>query len=149
MVLRARRLGQPNSMPVACYSYKKKLVYLTGKCIAILFREALTAIHPKSLKANLSQYLAHLLRVWACVLLDKAGMSLEFIMSRLRWMGNSFRMYLRDTGIIQDEHRDIVRAASQEVIDLISGSSVNIPDLVGLSIVEADNTMGDYIDGMD
>jgi len=63
-------------------------------------------------------------------------------------MGNSFRMYLRDTGILQDKHRNILRAASQEVIDLIAGSLVNIPDLVGLSIVDVDDTMGDYIDDM-
>ena len=149
MVLRARLLGQPDSMPVACYSYKKELVYLTGKRIATLFREAVKAIHPKTSKADLSRYSTHSLRVWACVLLDEAGMSPEFIMSCLRWMGNSFRMYLRDTGIIQDKHREILRAASQEVMDLIAGSSVNIPDLAGLSIVEVDNTMGDYIDDMD
>ena len=58
-------------------------------------------------------------------------------------------MYLRDTGIIQDKHHDSLRAASQEVINLIAGSLLNIPDLAGLSIVEADNTMGDYIDEMD
>ena len=64
-------------------------------------------------------------------------------------MGNSLRMYLSDAGIIQDKHRDTLRAASQEVIDLIAGSSANIPDLDGLSIVELDNTMGNYIDDMD
>ena len=101
------------------------------------------------LNANLSQYSAHSLRVWACVLLDEAGISPEFIMSHLQWMGNSFRMYLHDTGIIQDKHRDILRAASQEVMDLIAGSLVNIPDLAGMTMVEADNTMGNYIDNMD
>jgi len=136
-------------MPVACYSYKKSLVYLTGKRISTLFHEAVKAIHPKTLKADLSRYSAHLLRVWACGLLDEAGMSPEFIMSCLRWMVNSFRMYLCDTGIIQDKHHDILRAASQEVIDLIAGSSVNIPGLAGLSTVDIDNTMGDYIDDMD
>jgi hypothetical protein len=70
-------------------------------------------------------------------------------MARLRWMGNSFRMYLRNTGIIQDKHRDVLRDASQEIIDLIAGSLANIPDLVGLSEVDDDNTMGDYIDDMD
>jgi len=55
-------------------------------------------------------------------------------------------MYLRDTGIIQDKHRDILRAASQEVTDLIARSSVNITGLAGLSIVDVDNTMGDYFD---
>jgi hypothetical protein len=149
MVLCARRLGQPNNMPVACYSYKEMIIYLTGKCIADLFREAVKAIHPRTSKAKLSRYSAHLLRVWPCVLLDEAGMSPEFIMARLRWMGNSFRMYLRNTGIIQDKHCNSLRAASQEVINLIAGSLVNNPDLVGITMVEADNTMGDYIDKMD
>ena len=149
MVLRARRLGQPDSMPVACYSYKNKRVYLTGKRIAILFREAVKAIHPHTSKANRSRYLAHLLRVWACVLLDEAGMSPEFIMSRLRSMGNSFRMYLCDTGIIQDKHCNILQDASQEVIDLIAGSSVKTPDLARMSTVEADENMGHYTDETD
>jgi hypothetical protein len=146
MVLRARRLRQPDDMPVACYLYKGTLNYLTGKRIAQLFCEAVKAIHPTTSDAELQRYSAHSLRVWACVLLDEAGMSPDFIMARLRWMGNSFRMYLRDTGIIQDKHRDVLRAASQEIIDLIAGSSANIPNMAGLSTVDVDNTMGDYVD---
>jgi len=146
MVLRARRLGQTDDMPEARYSYKGTLNYLTGKRIAHLFREAVKAIHPTMSEAELQRYSAHLLRVWACVLLDEAGMSPDFIMARLRWMGNSFRMYLRDTGIIQDKHCDVLQAASQEIIDLIAGSSVNIPNMAGLSTVNVDNTMGDYVD---
>ena len=57
-------------------------------------------------------------------------------------------MYLREIGIVQDKHRDILWAASQEVIDLIAGSLENIPDLAGLSIVAVDNTMGYYTDDM-
>ena len=76
-------------------------------------------------------------------------MSPEFIMARLRWMGNSFRMYLHDTGIIQDKHCNVLQAASQEITDLIAGSLVNIPNMAGLTTVEADNTMGGYIDDMD
>jgi len=128
-------------MPVACYSYKDQLVYLMGKHIATLFRKAVKAIHPKTSKADLKRYSAHLLRVWVCVLLDEAGMSPEFIMSSLHWMGNSFRIYLRNTGIIQAKHHNTLQAASQEVIDLIAWSLANIPDLAGLSIVELDNTM--------
>ena len=71
-------------------------------------------------------------------------------MARLHWMGNSFRMYLRDTGMIQDKHRDILRAALQEVLDLIGGPTLAlIPNLTGLSIVDIDETMGDYNDDMD
>ena len=128
---------------------QKKRVYLTGKQIAILFCKSVKAIHPQTSKANLSRYSAHSLRVWACVLLDEAGMSPEFIMSHLCWMGNSFWMYLRNTGIIQDKHCDILRAASQEVINLIAGSSVNTPNPVGMSTVEADNIMGNYTYHMD
>ena len=59
-------------------------------------------------------------------------------------------MYLCDTGIIQDKHRDILRAAaSQEVIDLITGSSENTHDLARMSAVEADATMGNYTNDMD
>jgi hypothetical protein len=66
-------------------------------------------------------------------------------------MGNSFRMYLRDTDVIQDKHLDILRAASQEVIDLLD---VNTDTLlseiaIGLSNVELDNEMGEYLDDMD
>jgi hypothetical protein len=70
-------------MPVLCHSYKNKHVYLTGKHIAVIFQEAAKAIHPKTLKADLSRYSAHLLRFWACVLLDEEGMSPEFIKSYL------------------------------------------------------------------
>ena len=64
-------------------------------------------------------------------------------------MGNSLRMYLCDTGIIQDKHCDFLQAAFQEVIDLIDGSLANTPNLAGMSTVETDTTMGNYIDEMD
>ena len=58
-------------------------------------------------------------------------------------------MYLPNTGIIQDNHCYSLRAASQEVIDLIAGSSANAHDLAGMSAVERDTTMGNYINDMD
>ena len=107
-------------------------------------------IHPNMSKDKLSRFAAYSLQVWACVLLEEVGLSPEFIMSRLQWMGNLFRMYLRDTGMIQDKHRDILRAASQEVLDLIAGPTLTLlPSLTGLSIVDVDETMGEYADDMD
>ena len=151
LVLRARRCGQPDDRPVACYKAKDKLLYLTGKRVAALFREAVKTIYPNMSKVERARYSAHSLRVWACVLLDEAGMSPQFIMSRLRWMGNSFRMYLRDTDVIQDKHLDILRAASQEVIDLIDVDTDTLLSeiAIGLSNVELDNEMGEYLDDMD
>jgi hypothetical protein len=59
-------------------------------------------------------------------------------------------MYLQDTGMIQDKHRDILIAASQEVLGLIAGPTLTlIPNLTGLPIVDVDKTMGNYADNMD
>jgi len=58
-------------------------------------------------------------------------------------------MYLCDTVIIQDKHHDIPWATSQEVINLITGSLVSIPDLAGLLIVNKDDMMGNYDNYMD
>ena len=59
-------------------------------------------------------------------------------------------MYLRDTGMIPDKHRDTLRAAWQEVLDLIGRQTLTlIPDLTGLSIVDIDETIGNYADDMD
>jgi hypothetical protein len=126
-------------------------VYLTGKRVAALFREAVKTIYPNMSKLELAQYSAHSLRVWECVLLDELGMTPHFILSRLRWMGNSFRMYLRDTDVIQDKHLGILQAASQEVIDLIGADTKALMSEIatGLSNVELDKKMGEYKDDMD
>jgi len=79
------------------------------------------------------------------------GMSPHFIMSHLRWMGNSFRMYLRDTDVIQYKHLNILQAASQEVINLIGADTKALISEIatGLTNVELDNKMGNYNDDMD
>jgi hypothetical protein len=59
----------------------------------------------------------HYSRVWACVLLDKAGKLPDYIKKRLHWLGNSFRMYLRDTAIIQHHHVDALLARDEKKLD--------------------------------
>ncbi len=104
LVLRARHLFQPDLMPVACYLKKNALAYISGSRTAILFQAVARALHPKISKEEEQQYSAHLLRVWACVLLDEAGKLPDYIKKRLCWMGDSFWMYLHDTRVIQDQH---------------------------------------------
>ena len=153
MVLRARRLGQPDTMPVCCHSNtKKQRVYITGARIAVLLRAAAIKVHPNLSAQELKRYSAHSLRVWACVLLDEAGASPQFIKSRLRWLGNSFRMYLRDTSVIQDKHRDILRAALQETLDLVDDGVDQVTfTLDNMTTVEAESetVMGEYVDDED
>ncbi len=83
-------------------------------------------------------------------------MSLSFIQKCLRWLGDSFKMYLHDTKAIQDKHLAALQSASSNVMALIDTplddivrltatmSDLNVPN----NIVK-DNQMGAYIDGMD
>jgi hypothetical protein len=108
-------------MPVAVYKMQKgKVIYLTGNKIAKLLRKAVKKVRPNTTLDELKQYSARSMRVWACILLDEAGKLPDYIKKRLRWMGDSFRMYLRDTAIIQHQHVDALLAALQEVMDLIA-----------------------------
>ncbi len=66
-------------MPVACYLKKDALAYISGSRIAILFRAVARAMHPNIFKEEEERYSAHLLRVWACVLLDEAGRLPDYI----------------------------------------------------------------------
>jgi hypothetical protein len=53
-------------------------------------------------------------------LLDEAQKSPHYIKKRLRWLGDSFRMYQSNTAIIQHQHVLALLAALQEVMDLIA-----------------------------
>jgi hypothetical protein len=90
LVLRARRLSQPDSMPVACYLKKYAMAYITGSRIALHFRAAARAVRPNISKDDEQRYSAHSMRVWACILLDKVGKLPNYIKKHLRWMGDSF-----------------------------------------------------------
>ncbi len=151
LVLRARRLSQPDSMPVACYLKKDIMAYLTGSRIAFHFRVAARAVRPNISKDDKQRYSAHSIRVWACVLLDEAGKSPDYRKKRLRWMGDSFRMYLRDTHVIQDQHRKALQASSKEVMDLVSALPADILHLSIMSEGTAgdEEDMGVYQDEMD
>jgi hypothetical protein len=161
LVLRAKRLGQPSDMPLAMYRNNRcKNIYLTGAKVAELLRRSVKSLRPATPKDELKKYSAHSLRVWACVLLDEAGMPPEFIKKRLRWLGDSFRMYLRDTLLINRQHRDALAEASAAVMDIIrrgmgedqddistfnlSSMAAHLPDTV-----PEDSTMGNYADDMD
>ncbi len=150
LVLRARCLSQPDSMPVACYLKKDALTYITGSRIAILFRAVARTMRPTISKEEEQQYSTHLLQVWACVLLDEAGKLPDYIKKHLCWMGDSFRMYLRDTRVIQDQHHKALRALSEEVMDLVSALPDNILCLSIMSDGTGDeDNMGVYHGDMD
>jgi hypothetical protein len=153
IVIRACHLAQPDDMPVAyCRTKKAPLLIITGSRIATLLCKAVKKVQPSTSADDLKKYSPHSLRVWACVLLDEAGMSPSFIQNRLRWLGNSFKMYLLDTKAIQDKHLAALQSASSDVMALIrtppddvvhltaTMSDLNVP-----SDIVKDNQMGVYI----
>jgi hypothetical protein len=73
LVLRARRLLQPDLMLVACYLKKDALAYISGSRIAVLLQAVARAVPLNISKEEEQQYSTHSLQVWACVLLDEAG----------------------------------------------------------------------------
>jgi hypothetical protein len=116
MVMRAHPLAQPDNVPVACYRTKKApLLFITGSRIATLLREAVKKVQLSTSADDLKKYSAHSLHVWACVLLDEAGMSPSFTQKHLRWLGDLFKMYLRDTKAIQDKHLAALQLASSDI----------------------------------
>jgi hypothetical protein len=107
-------------MPVACYRTKKApLLYITGSRIATLLCEAVKKVRPSTSADDPKKYSAHSFRVWIFVLIDEAGMSPSFIQKRLHWLGDLFKMYLRDAKAIQDKHLAALQSASSNVMALI------------------------------
>jgi hypothetical protein len=157
MVMRARRLAQPDNMLVACYKTKKApLLFITGSRIATLLCQAVKKVQPSTSAENLKKYSAHSLRVWACVLLDMAGLSPSFIQKCLHWLGHSFKMYLRDMKAIRDKHLAALQLASADVMALIRTPQDDVvrltPTMSNLNVpsnVIKDDQMGVYIDEMD
>ncbi len=115
-----------------------------------LLRKAVKSIRPDTSSEDLKRYSAHSLRVWACIFLDEAGKPPDYIKKRLRWLGDSFRMYLRDTLAIQLQHVNELREVSQEVTDLINVLPAYV---IALSISMTDGTidpdMNEYAYEMD
>jgi hypothetical protein len=82
-------------------------------------------------------------------LLDEARKTLEYIKKRLCWLGDSFRMYLRDTAIIQHQHVNALLPASQEVLDLIAALPEDVIALSTMTEGTEDPDMHEYADEMD
>ncbi len=136
--IRAKALGQSDNEPLGVFINHQGLKrYLTGNKIAELLRAVAKEVHPDITKEDLSKMSSHSGRVWALVLLDEAGMSPSFIKARLRWLGDSYRLYLRDTSIIQQNHTRALNPASDEIIKIVECA-------VFPTIVPIDEEMGNY-----
>ena len=66
-------------------------------------------------------------------------MSPVFMTSRLRWMGESYKLYLRDTSVLQQQHVNALSNESDEVTRLLGNNRDILPNIVPL-----DDEMGEY-----
>ncbi len=73
------------------------------------------------------------------MLLGEAAMSPDFMKSRLHWMGESYRLYLRDTSVLQQKHINALKKDSSELLRLLGRNRDILPN-----IVPEDNEMGEY-----
>jgi hypothetical protein len=65
-------------------------------------------------------------------------MSSAFMTSQLRWMGDSYKLYLQDTSILQHKHIEALKNESNEVMKLLGSNKDVLPNIVPI-----DDDMGD------
>lgn len=140
--LRSIRLLQPDESPMGIFVNKQgQKRYLTGSKIAEVLQAATKLAHPSISKDDLGKISAHSGRVWALVLLDEAGKKPDFMKSRLRWLGDSYRHYLRDTAAINKMHNKALEKSSAAVMALLGSNADTLPEDVA-----EDEAMGGYED---
>jgi hypothetical protein len=97
------------------------------------------ACHPDLTKEEISHFSSHSGRVWAVVLLDEAGMNPDYIKYQIRWLGDSYRLYLRDTAVHQLKHTAALEQSSFQFISLYEENCTTLP-----GIVPEDDSIGSY-----
>jgi hypothetical protein len=123
--LQAKRLGQTDDETMAVFVNKSgKKKYLTGNKVSDVLCLVARAVYPNLSEDEIKQFSLHSGRDWAIVLLDEAGMAPDFMKSHLRWMGESYCLYLHNTSILQQQHVDALSKESKEVLKLLSISNI-------------------------
>ena len=109
--------------------------YLTGSKISEVLQSVAKACRPDLIRDEIMHFRSHSGRVWAIV----KGMLPNFIKSRLCWMGDSYRLYLRDTSSLQHKHLKAHERASTEFTALLGENHMTLPD-----VIPVDNAMDSY-----
>ncbi len=144
MFLRSIRLGKKDTEPLCIFVNKsKRTVYMTASKVTEVLRKAARRSHPDWTDEMVNRITSHSFRVWALVLLSEMGTKAYTMQSRLRWKGDSFRGYLRDTGTIADQHRDALDKMNSQVMALLAE---NVDLDVNQVEEESQEAMGEYSD---
>ena len=105
IIERAIRLKIPKDSPLGVFKHETGAVrFITGHRIAWFFRNIARKVYPDMPESEISKYSAHSIRVMAAVLLDEAGKDSKYLKTRLRWLGDSYQKYLRNTDELAAQH---------------------------------------------
>ena len=115
IIQRACRLGVPKEEPVAVYMsakgrYVNTRCFITNSHIEQFLRNTARVVYkiPKD-DERLKRWLAHSIRITACNLLHRQGLSDSYIQTRLRWRSKAFLDYLRNTLYTSEAHTKALR----------------------------------------
>ena len=100
--------------------------YLTANKITEVFQSVAKTCHPDLTRDENMRFSSHSIRVWAVILLDEADMNPDFIKSQLRWMGDSYRLYSRDTTILQTKHITALERSSYDFMALFGKKTYDL-----------------------
>ena len=127
MVLRKVRLRHNTKLALVIFKVKDCTVkYLTHSKVTEIIRKAVKTVYPDISKKDLAIYSCHSIR--------------DFIKQRLRWLGESYRVYLRDTKKINELHTAVLKESAKKAVELSksihstdSGQSldVDVPEIGG------------------
>lgn len=151
IVQRSLRWQQPDEgAPLGFYlegrGAKRTIRFITGAKIRESLRTVAKNIYPDLSKRELAQFSAHMIRVTACVLLQQAGKSPDYVRSRLRWESEAYRVYLRDTSTLALQHLESVGRENQQVLDAYAIAAANLPAQPTTPPPPPDQDMGVYDD---
>ena len=151
IALRSIRYGcSPNDDPLGFYiKYTKKgkkgsLIFITGNAVSLYLKDCAKRVYPDITKQELGQFSAHMFRVTACVLLQHAGKTADYIKIRLRWQSEAYRCYLRNTDILAEQHVTAVVNGVKTTCDVYAAQPANVP-AVAATQVAIDLTSGNYV----
>ena len=94
-------------------------------------------------QTKLSQFLAHMFSVTACVLLHHAGNEADYINSRLHWESEAYQTYLRSTDILAKQHATAVVNGVNTTSKVYTTQPANVPDIPATRVA-VDDTSGAY-----
>ena len=112
---RALKLKIHHEKPIAVYSEfkhgNKVTSYIDDVHIKNILQEAARKEYNIKCQKELSAFTSYSIRVGVCVLLHTQNVSTEDIKFRLRWMSDTFRMYLRNIQPLAERHKDAIAHA--------------------------------------